>query len=224
MQTESSKSLHPLIWAAGIAFILVCGAGVAALMGWLPTPTTHFKTDTNTPPIAANTNTAPVTSQPTAVIATPPVKAVAAVSPPALVRIHHPHKEKSVQHEPSVAQANPAPVKIQCNECGTVESVRALDARGQGSGLGAVGGAVVGGVLGHQVGGGRGQDIATVAGVLGGAFAGNEIEKRVKSATSYEITVRLNDGSQQVLTQTTQPIWHAGDHVKIVNGEIISNN
>lgn len=37
MQSEPNKSLHPLIWVAGIAVILFCGAGIAALMGWLPT-------------------------------------------------------------------------------------------------------------------------------------------------------------------------------------------
>jgi uncharacterized protein YcfJ len=34
---------------------------------------------------------------------------------------------------------------------------------------------VVGGVLGHQVGGGNGKKIATVAGVLLGGYAGNEV-------------------------------------------------
>lgn len=35
-------------------------------------------------------------------------------------------------------------------------------------------GAVVGGVVGHQFGGGRGQDIATAAGAVGGAYAGKK--------------------------------------------------
>lgn len=36
-------------------------------------------------------------------------------------------------------------------------------------------GAVVGGVLGHQIGGGNGKKLATVAGVLLGGYAGNEV-------------------------------------------------
>jgi outer membrane lipoprotein SlyB len=36
MNTESRKPLHPLMWAAGIAIVVVCGAGAAALMGWIP--------------------------------------------------------------------------------------------------------------------------------------------------------------------------------------------
>ncbi len=67
-----------------------------------------------------------------------------------------------------------------CAECGVVESVREVDAKGLGSGLGAVGGGVLGGLLGNQVGAGRGKDVMTVVGVVGGAVAGNEVEKRVK--------------------------------------------
>lgn len=35
-------------------------------------------------------------------------------------------------------------------------------------------GAVAGGVIGHQFGGGRGNDVATVAGAAGGAYAGKK--------------------------------------------------
>src|SRR5687767_9571693 len=40
METQSSqtsKSPHPLVWVAAIALIVFCGAGIAALMGWIPT-------------------------------------------------------------------------------------------------------------------------------------------------------------------------------------------
>lgn len=48
----------------------------------------------------------------------------------------------------------------------------------QNSAVGIGLGAVVGGLLGNQVGGGRGKTIATIAGAMGGAYAGNEIAKR----------------------------------------------
>jgi len=51
-------------------------------------------------------------------------------------------------------------------ECAVIEEVREVEKAGTASGAGAVGGAVVGGVLGHQMGGGRGKDVATVLGVL----------------------------------------------------------
>jgi len=36
METETDKAPHPMIWVAAILLIVVCGAGVAALMGWIP--------------------------------------------------------------------------------------------------------------------------------------------------------------------------------------------
>jgi uncharacterized protein YcfJ len=39
-------------------------------------------------------------------------------------------------------------------------------------------GAVVGGLLGNQVGSGNGRKLATIAGAIGGGYAGNEIAKR----------------------------------------------
>lgn len=45
MEAQASKSPHPLIWVAAVALIVFCGAGFAALMGWIPssmgTPDEH---------------------------------------------------------------------------------------------------------------------------------------------------------------------------------------
>ena len=115
------------------------------------------------------------------------------------------------------------PFKSKCADCGQIESVREIVTRGEGTGLGVVGGAVVGGAIGNQVGAGRGKDLATVAGAVGGAVAGNEIEKRAKSTKSYAITVRLDDGSSRVINETNTPTWRPGDRVKVTNGAIQSN-
>jgi uncharacterized protein YcfJ len=48
----------------------------------------------------------------------------------------------------------------------------------QNSAVGIGLGAVVGGLLGNQVGDGKGRTLATIAGAVGGAYAGNEIAKR----------------------------------------------
>lgn len=50
-------------------------------------------------------------------------------------------------------------------------------------------GAIAGGVLGHQVGGGHGQDVATVVGAMAGAYAGRRTEQHLKSnntQTTYQ--------------------------------------
>lgn len=93
---------------------------------------------------------------------------------------------------------------------------------GSGIGIGAIAGAVVGGVLGNQVGGGTGQTVATVAGAAGGAYVGNEIEKRQqqKTADAYKVTVRMNSGAYQTVTQNNNAGLRVGDRVRIDNGSV----
>jgi uncharacterized protein YcfJ len=55
---------------------------------------------------------------------------------------------------------------------------------------GMVVGALVGGLLGNQVGGGRGRDVATVAGAIGGGYAGREIDRQHTGGRRYNETVR----------------------------------
>lgn len=146
----------------------------------------------------------------------------------ALTRLQKPQTSaaKPAAAKPQTApvhMANNAPARVKCAECGVIESTREINRGGEGSGLGAVGGAVVGGLLGNQVGGGRGNQVATVVGAVGGAVAGNQIEKSVKSSKSYEITVRFEDGSSRVITEANPPAWRTGDHVKVVDGVIRSN-
>lgn len=90
---------------------------------------------------------------------------------------------------------------------------------GSGIGAGAIAGAVVGGILGNQVGGGSGKTAATVIGAAGGAYAGNELEKRNQpQADTYKVTIRMNDGTFQTVTQTSATDIRAGDRVRIENG------
>lgn len=210
METQASKSPHPLIWVASIALILFSAVGVGAFMGWIPTSMGEpgNKVVLETP--AANID------------APAPAPAPAPAKAKARARAH----TAPVQHKAPVQVAeNSAPTRAstRCADCGVIESVREIATKGEGSGIGAVGGAVVGGALGHQVGGGRGQDVMTVVGAVGGALAGHEVEKRVKSTKSYEITVRFDDGTSRVFTETNAPTWRVGDKIKVVNGMIQSN-
>ncbi len=93
---------------------------------------------------------------------------------------------------------------------------------GSGIGIGAIAGAVVGGVLGNQVGGGTGQTVATVAGAAGGAYVGNEIEKRQQQKTvdAYKVTVRMDSGSYQTVTQNNNAGLRVGDRVRVDNGTV----
>lgn len=118
-----------------------------------------------------------------------------------------------------VAKAKPAV----CHECGTVESIESFTEKGQATGGGAVAGGVVGAIIGHQIGKGRGKDLATVAGAVGGAVAGHEIEKNVKKVTRYRIALRMDDGTHQTLTLDAASGVAVGDKVKIVNGTLVRN-
>lgn len=113
---------------------------------------------------------------------------------------------QSVPYGGSTAQAGPgtpvaATQAVVCSTCGVVESVSAEKQQGQGTGIGAVAGGVLGGVVGHQVGGGKGKTAMTVLGAVGGAFAGNEVEKRTRGETVYNVQVRMQDGSTRVFQQ-----------------------
>lgn len=107
-----------------------------------------------------------------------------------------------------------------CNDCGTVEAVREIAAKGEGTGLGAIAGGVLGGLLGSQVGGGNGKKAMAVVGAAGGAFAGHEVEKRVRGETQYEITVRFDDGRTRTYTETQATQLQNGDRVRLANGRL----
>jgi len=90
---------------------------------------------------------------------------------------------------------------------------------GSGVGAGAIVGAVVGGLLGNQVGGGTGKTAATVVGVAGGAYAGHELEKRNQpQADTYKLSIRMNNGTYQSITQAAIADIRVGDRVRIENG------
>jgi outer membrane lipoprotein SlyB len=113
-------------------------------------------------------------------------------------------------------------VAAECSNCGVVESIREVEVRGQGTGLGMAVGGVAGGLLGNQVGHGGGRAVATVAGAAGGAFVGNEIEKKSRTHTAYRITVRMEDGTYRTVTHRSHPGYAVGERVKVVDGMIVS--
>ncbi len=115
--------------------------------------------------------------------------------------------------------AKPAAV---CKTCGVVESVQAVQKKGKGTGVGAVAGGVVGGAVGNQFGHGNGRAAMTVLGAVGGGLAGNEIEKRSRSTTVYQVKVRMDDGSVRHFEQAAAPaagsrVTVDGNHLRVVS-------
>lgn len=122
---------------------------------------------------------------------------------------------------PNSGTAYPQQNTSSYTQYGVVQSI-ALVSQSSTSNIGAgtIAGAVVGGILGHQIGDGTGNTAATVLGAAGGAYAGHELEKRnqAQQGNVYQLTVRLNNGSYQTLTQTTNNDIRVGDSVRIDNG------
>jgi outer membrane lipoprotein SlyB len=111
--------------------------------------------------------------------------------------------------------------RIASEKYGRVTDIEVLSREARTSGGGAVLGAVIGGVLGHQVGKGTGRDLATGAGVVGGALAGNSVEKRNRSDDEiYRITVRFENGSRQQFDYEHIDDLRVGDRVKVDDGQL----
>lgn len=182
--------LYPLMLIAAIAVIVFSVAGIATMMGWLPS--VQSKVDPANGP-AAN----PATSSATKAA---PSTRFAGSRPPRVI----------------------TSAEAACSDCGVVESIRAVETKGQGSGLGAIGGALVGGILGNQVGRGNGRTAATVVGAGAGAYAGHEIEQNVNKSVGYQVRVRMHDGSIRTFHEPAQPALAIGQKVRVTGQGIVA--
>lgn len=94
-------------------------------------------------------------------------------------------------------------VKTPRQECRDVSVTHHRPVQDENRLEGSVFGAVAGSVLVHQVSGGRGKDIATVAGALAGGYAGNQVQGHMQNNDTYTTTQQrcqtVYDKSQKVL-------------------------
>jgi uncharacterized protein YcfJ len=185
--TQTSARIHPLMAGATVSVMLVSLVGVAAITGILPN-----SSSTPAPTQIAMPGT-PTMSLPTA-----PVSGAAATSmqvvaaAPAPVKevvqhktvVHHKYVEHRAAPKKQYAQTAAAPVEsypqpvYQPVAQPAPQPIQQQQAAAPTSGVGIAAGAVVGGLLANQIGGGNGRKLATVAGMIGGGYIGNEIEKR----------------------------------------------
>lgn len=88
---------------------------------------------------------------------------------------------------------------------GVIEQITSVQLQSnQHRGVGAIIGGLGGLGIGSLIGGGTGRDVAMVAGALGGALFGNNIQKRYdQPVPGQQIIVRLKSG---VLVAVTQPV------------------
>lgn len=117
------------------------------------------------------------------------------------------------QSQPAGLQAAKDVVQV-CADCGKVVAVRVSEKKGEGSPAGMIAGGVAGAILGHQVGQGRGKDLATIAGAAGGAYAGHKIEQNMRSTKQWVVSVRFDDGSMRDFNYEKDPGLAEGVLVK----------
>lgn len=191
--------LYPTLLIAGIVVIIASMLGIAAMTGLLPQANSQAQSVSTQSPAVTGNSASRDDGQPA-----PRAKAAPAKSTPA----------KPAQAKPAVVAA------ARCADCGVVDAVRAVEVKGQGSGVGAVAGGVVGGILGNQVGGGRGRTAMTVVGAGAGAYAGHELEKNMNKSVSYEIRVRMDDNSYRTFN-VSQPEVGVGQRVRVRDGQLV---
>ena len=218
---NNSKRIHPLIAGAAVSVMVASLTGVAAMTGLLPNSHSEGKA------LAAAEQPAPVK---TATTKPAPVAKTAKPLTSSQVALNdedrYPSQPRPVNRSDAVYRApdysqdmvQVAQPARACNSCGRVESVHTVQSQADPSGVGVVGGAVVGGLLGNQVGGGTGRTLATIAGAVGGGYAGNEVEKRTRTATTYQVRVRMDNGQVRNFPYNSQPNWRQGDRVRVVDG------
>jgi outer membrane lipoprotein SlyB len=240
MEAAEKNRLHPLLTAAAISVTVFSAVGIGAMTGLLPSSVGSSKEAapvqlvgaapqaTTAQASAAAPATRPSEMPPATPAATPkPVKK----TPAPRASTPRPAQPLPVARDfgtsAPLAQAPVAPAQAEARKpvpaglLGVVEAVREVKQPAEKSnGVGPIAGGIAGAVIGNQFGHGTTKSVLTVLGAAGGAFAGKEIERNVRSTKQWEISVRLDDGSHRTLTSDAQPFWNAGDRVRMVDGTL----
>ena len=169
-----------------------------------------------TPLAATTTPGAPTTEQSS--VANPPavVAQQSGATTPAPTSTHE--ATRPVHHTPTHNAANhnepqqvaAAPV---CATCGVVDGYSAVQVKGQNNGVGAVAGGLGGALVGSKIAGRGNHTLGGAIGAVGGGLLGNAIESHERTATVYDVRVRMADGSVRTVRQSTVP--NVGQRVNV---------
>ena len=218
-QPTQPRRLHPLIAVAAGAVLVASLVATAAITGVFPKASSNSTQNDQTQAAQVSTqqpgvvdSAAPVNPSAQSQQALAPARQVV---PPAPAVVPAPAQQQYAQQ--------PAPQPAYCSTCGTVVAVSAVRHEGHGTGIGAVGGAVAGGVVGNQFGAGGGRTAMTLLGALGGGFAGNSVEKHLRSTTSYSVRVHMEDGKTRYFTYQEAPPFRDGERVRVQSGGLVAD-
>jgi outer membrane lipoprotein SlyB len=127
----------------------------------------------------------------------------------------YPSQQYPSQYPPQY-QSQPASYTV-----GTVDRIEVVRKGDPNNVAGTVIGGIIGGLIGHQIGGGSGQTAATVVGAVGGAVAGNQVQNRQRGANeTFRVTVRMDDGRYQTVTEENITDLRPGDRVRLEGGSL----
>ncbi len=110
-----------------------------------------------------------------------------------------------------------------CTECGHVSAVTLSEKAGDSNAVGLIAGGIAGAALGHQVGGGFGKDLATIAGAAGGAYAGKKIQENMNATKVWTVSVKYTTGQTSSFEFTQDPGFAVGDAVKRSGTTLVRN-
>ncbi|MBB5498900.1 glycine zipper 2TM domain-containing protein [Paraburkholderia sp. MM5384-R2] len=226
-QPTQPRRLHPLIAVAAGAVLVASLVATAAITGVFPKASGNGAQNDQTQAAQVSTqapgvvdSAAPV--KPSAQQRQDQAQQAVPAAPAAAPTQQQYAQQQQAQAAPQYAQ-QPAPHAAYCSTCGTVVAISAVRHEGHGTGIGAVGGAVAGGVVGNQFGAGGGRTAMTLLGALGGGFAGNSVEKHLRSTTSYSVRVHMEDGKTRYFTYSEAPPLRDGERVRVRNGGLVAD-
>lgn len=221
----TNRRLHPLLVAAAISLMIFSAVGVAALSGLIP----QSKGSVQDEPVAAAPASMPAAAPAAAPRAPAPHVAAARPARKALAKAPTPRPAEPIVYrdfdEPAPRVVAQAPRTVEASKpvvkpgvLATVVDVREVETDGDAKGVGAVAGGLAGAVFGHNI--GENNKVVTVLGAAGGALLGNQIEKKARATKRWEMTLRMDDGTTQVIQSEAQPYWTPGERVRLHEGRV----
>ena len=108
--------------------------------------------------------------------------------------------------------------QIQQVEFGAILSTKPVIIEGQRTDWGELSGVIIGGIAGSSVGEGKGQQIATTLGAIGGAVAASVVEEKATRVQGLELTVKMDSGKILSIVQEVDEInqFQKGQRVRIL--------
>jgi len=113
--------------------------------------------------------------------------------------------------------------KLNCEECGVIESVRRIDRRGDDLESCALGDTAGTRIPGSPIGDGGHRDLATLADMVAGAIVGDHGTANVGATTRHQIVIRFRDGSRHVFNEEKPRTWRVGDRIHVIAGATGAN-